>query len=393
MYAFVNEIETHLKEKLIPFWEGLKDKENGGYYGYMGYDLAIDTHYEKGCILNSRILWFFSNAYMLLGEDHLKDAAEHAYKFLKDCCIDKENGGVYWSVTYNGKISDDTKHTYNQAFAIYALSSYYDAVKDEEALKIAEELFNLIEEKCTDEYGYLEAFSRTFEPAGNDKLSENGVMANKTMNTLLHVFEAYTEYYRASHNEKAAARLRFMLDIFKNNVYNEKLGRQEVFFDQKYTPLIDLYSYGHDIETAWLLDRGLEVLGDSGYIEMFAPVTHALAVNIYNHAFVNGSVLNEAENGINDTTRVWWVQAESIVGFINEGMKASGKEESSKYFKAAEALWEYIKEFIIDKREGSEWFWSVNADGEPCQKPIVEPWKCPYHNGRMCIEVVRRMKQ
>ncbi len=393
MYAFVNEIETHLKEKLIPFWEGLKDKENGGYYGYMGYDLAIDTHYEKGCILNSRILWFFSNAYMLLGEDHLKDAAEHAYKFLKDCCIDKENGGVYWSVTYNGKISDDTKHTYNQAFAIYALSSYYDAVKDEEALKIAEELFNLIEEKCTDEYGYLEAFSRTFEPAGNDKLSENGVMADKTMNTLLHVFEAYTEYYRASHNEKAAARLRFMLDIFKNNVYNEKLGRQEVFFDQKYTPLIDLYSYGHDIETAWLLDRGLEVLGDSGYIEMFAPVTHALAVNIYNHAFVNGSVLNEAENGINDTTRVWWVQAESIVGFINEGMKASGKEESSKYFKAAEALWEYIKEFIIDKREGSEWFWSVNADGEPCQKPIVEPWKCPYHNGRMCIETVRRMKQ
>ena len=393
MYAFVNEIETHLKEKLIPFWEGLKDKENGGYYGYMGYDLAIDTHYEKGCILNSRILWFFSNAYMLLGEDHLKDAAEHAYKFLKDCCIDKENGGVYWSVTYNGKISDDTKHTYNQAFAIYALSSYYDAVKDEEALKIAEELFNLIEEKCTDEYGYLEAFSRTFEPAGNDKLSENGVMADKTMNTLLHVFEAYTEYYRVSHNEKAAARLRFMLDIFKNNVYNEKLGRQEVFFDQKYTPLIDLYSYGHDIETAWLLDRGLEVLGDSGYIEMFAPVTHALAVNIYNHAFVNGSVLNEAENGINDTTRVWWVQAESIVGCINEGMKASGKEESSKYFKAAEALWEYIKEFIIDKREGSEWFWSVNADGEPCQKPIVEPWKCPYHNGRMCIEIVRRMKQ
>ena len=393
MYAFVNEIETHLKEKLIPFWEGLKDKENGGYYGYMGYDLAIDTHYEKGCILNSRILWFFSNAYMLLGEDHLKDAAEHAYKFLKDCCIDKENGGVYWSVTYNGKISDDTKHTYNQAFAIYALSSYYDAIKDEEALKIAEELFNLIEEKCTDEYGYLEAFSRTFEPAGNDKLSENGVMADKTMNTLLHVFEAYTEYYRVSHNEKAAARLRFMLDIFKNNVYNEKLGRQEVFFDQKYTPLIDLYSYGHDIETAWLLDRGLEVLGDSGYIEMFAPVTHALAVNIYNHAFVNGSVLNEAENGINDTTRVWWVQAESIVGFINEGMKIPGTDESSKYFKAAEALWEYIKEFIIDKREGSEWFWSVNADGEPCQKPIVEPWKCPYHNGRMCIEVVRRMKQ
>lgn len=393
MYAFVNEIETHLKEKLIPFWEGLKDEKNGGYYGYMGYDLAIDKHYEKGCILNSRILWFFSNVYMLLGEDHLKVAAEHAYKFLKDYCIDYENGGVYWSVTYDGRISDDTKHTYNQAFAIYALSSYYDAVKDEDALKTAEELFNIIEEKCTDQYGYLEAFNRTFEPAGNDKLSENGVMADKTMNTLLHVFEAYTEFYRVSHNEKVAARLRFMLDVFKDNVYNEELGRQEVFFDKKYTPLIDLYSYGHDIETAWLLDRGLEVLGDNGYIKMFAPVTHALAENIYNRAFVNGSVLNEAENGTDDTTRVWWVQAESIVGFINEGMKIPDKEESGKYFKAAEALWEYIKKYLIDTREGSEWFWSVNADGIPYEKPIVEPWKCPYHNGRMCIEVARRMKQ
>lgn len=391
MYAFVNEIETHLREKLIPFWEKLKDTEYGGYYGYMGYDLAVDTHYEKGCILNSRILWFFSNAYMLLGEEHLKDAAVHAYKFLKDYCMDYDNGGVYWSVTYDGKILDDTKHTYNQAFAIYALSSYYDAVKDEEALKTAKGLFNLIEEKCTDEYGYLEAFTRTFEPAGNDKLSENGVMADKTMNTLLHVFEAYTELYRVCHDEKVAGRLRFMLDVFKNNVYNEELGRQEVFFDSKYTPLIDLYSYGHDIETAWLLDRGLKVLGDSKYTEMFAPVTHALAENIYNRAFINGSVMNEAENGVDNTTRVWWVQAESIVGFINEAAKNPGDAE--KYYKAAGDLWEYIKKYIIDKREGSEWFWSADADGNPDKKPIVEPWKCPYHNGRMCIEVIRRMKQ
>ncbi|MFG6395112.1 MAG: AGE family epimerase/isomerase [Lachnospiraceae bacterium] len=394
MYVFVNEIEKHLKEKLIPFWEKLKDKEYGGYYGYMGYDLALDVHYEKGCILNSRILWFFSNAYMLLGEEHLKSAAEHAYKFLKDFCMDYENGGVYWSVTYDGNVLDSTKHTYNQAFAIYALSSYYDAVKDKEALKTAKELFNLIEEKCTDEYGYLEAFTRTFEPAGNDKLSENGVMADKTMNTLLHVFEAYTELYRVCHDENVAARLRFMLDIFKNHVFNEELGRQEVFFDSRYTPLIDLYSYGHDIETAWLLDRGLNVLGDKEYIDMFAPVTHALAKNIYNRAFVNGSVLNEAENGTNDTTRVWWVQAESIVGFINEAEKLDAKKsaESEKYYKAAKDLWEYIKAYIIDKREGSEWYWSVNADGTPYEKPIVEPWKCPYHNGRMCIEVIKRAR-
>ncbi len=390
MYEFVNEIEKHLKERLIPFWEGLKDSEYGGYYGYKGYDLKIDMQYEKGCILNSRILWFFSNAYMLLGEEHLKEAADHAYKFMMDYCMDKEYGGVFWSVTYDGKIKDDIKHTYNQAFAIYALSSYYDAVKDENALKTAKELFELIEEKCTDEQGYLEAFSRTFEPAGNDKLSENGVMADKTMNTLLHVFEAYTELYRVCGDERVAARLRFMLDVFKDKIFNENIGRQEVFFDKDYNTLIDLYSYGHDIETAWLIDRGLLVLGDEKYNKMLAPVTRTLAQNIYERAFVNNSVLTEAENGVNDVVRVWWVQAESIVGFINEGQKPG---DGAKYFEAAGQIWEYIKTYFIDKRDGSEWFWSVNEDGSPTKKPIVEPWKCPYHNGRMCIEVIRRMKQ
>lgn len=390
MYAFVNEIEKHLKERLIPFWEGLKDSEHGGYYGYKGYDLKTDMQYEKGCILNSRILWFFSNAYMLLGEEHLKEAADHAYKFMMDYCMDKEYGGVFWSVTYDGKIKDDIKHTYNQAFAIYALSSYYDAVKDENALKTAKELFEIIEEKCTDEQGYLEAFSRTFEPAGNDKLSENGVMADKTMNTLLHVFEAYTELYRVCGDERVAARLRFMLDVFKDKIFNENIGRQEVFFDKDYNTLIDLYSYGHDIETAWLIDRGLLVLGDEKYNKMLAPVTRTLAQNIYERAFVNNSVLTEAENGVNDVVRVWWVQAESIVGFINEGQKSG---DGAKYFEAAGQIWEYIKTYFIDKRDGSEWFWSVNEDGSPTKKPIVEPWKCPYHNGRMCIEVIRRMKQ
>lgn len=390
MKAFAEEIKEHLETKLIPFWEGLADKEYGGYYGYMGYDLAVDRKYEKGCILNSRILWFFSNAYLVLKDEKLQEDARHAYEFMKQYCLDKEYGGIYWSVTYDGKILDSTKHTYNQAFAIYALSSYYDASGDGEALKLAFELQNLIENYCTDEYGYLEAFDRTFAPVQNDKLSENGVIAEKTMNTLLHVMEAYTELYRVSKEEAVAGRLRFMLDLIAEKIYNPVLGRQEVFFDRQWNSLIDLYSYGHDIEAAWLVDRVLEILDDPEYTAKISPITRTVTENIYHRAYVDHSLLNEAQNGVPDTTRVWWVQAEAIVGFVNGYQK---DKEKSCYLKTAEELWEYIDSYVIDKREGSEWFWSVDAEKKPMEKPIVEPWKCPYHNGRMCMEVIRRLGQ
>lgn len=385
---FATEIKEHLVNDLIPFWQGLKDEENGGFYGYLSYDLKLDKKAVKGCILNSRILWFFSNAYMVLGDPSLLESATHAYQFLKEHCVDDEFGGVFWSLTYDGKPEDTTKHTYNQAFSIYALASYYDASKNPEALEIAWKLYDLVESKCKDEYGYLEAFTRSFEPEENDKLSENGVIAEKTMNTLLHVFEAYTELYRVTKEEKVAKQIRFMMDIIKDKVFNKEIGRQEVFFDRTWNTLIDLYSYGHDIETAWLVDRGLEVLDDEAYTNMLSPITKTITENIYNRAYIDHSLVNESENGVVDTTRVWWVQAEAVVGFLNGYQKQGDK----KFLDASVDIWNYIKKYFIDKRNGSEWFWSVKEDHTPDEKPIVEPWKCPYHNGRMCFEVLRRMK-
>ena len=385
---FATEIKEHLVNDLIPFWQGLKDEENGGFYGYLSYDLKLDKKAVKGCILNSRILWFFSNAYMVLGDPSLLESAAYAYQFLKEHCVDDEFGGVFWSLTYDGKPEDTTKHTYNQAFSIYALASYYDASKNPEALEIAWKLYDLVESKCKDEYGYLEAFTRSFEPEENDKLSENGVIAEKTMNTLLHVFEAYTELYRVTKEEKVAKQIRFMMDIIKDKVFNKEIGRQEVFFDRTWNTLIDLYSYGHDIETAWLVDRGLEVLDDESYTNMLSPITKIITENIYNRAYIDHSLVNESENGVVDTTRVWWVQAEAVVGFLNGYQKQGDK----KFLDASVDIWNYIKKYFIDKRNGSEWFWSVKEDHTPDEKPIVEPWKCPYHNGRMCFEVLRRMK-
>ena len=383
------EIKNHLVSAIIPFWKNLRDDEFGGYYGYMDYDLKLNKKAEKGCILNSRITWFFSNAYTLLKDESLLEEADHGYAFLKDHCIDKENGGIYWSMNYDGTPLDTTKHTYNQAFCIYALSSYYEASGKKEALDLAKELFAMIEGKCTDDQGYLEAFTRDFKPESNEKLSENGVLAEKTMNTLLHVLEAYTELYRVSKDEAVKERLEWIMDVFADKVYNPQLKRQEVFFDKNYNSIIDLHSYGHDIETAWLMDRTLEVVNEESYTKKISPITKTLTENIYNVAFDGRSLSNECDKGVVDTNRVWWVQAETVVGFLNGYEKDPSK---TQYKEAAEATWQFIKDYVIDKRSGSEWFWLVRQDGTPVEgEPIVEPWKCPYHNGRMCMEVMRRL--
>ncbi len=380
------EFKNHLIEKIIPFWKNLKDNKNGGYYGYMDINLKIDKNFSKGCILNSRILWFFSNAYTTLKDESLLEYAEHAYYFLKNSCLDNKNGGVYWAVTYDGKEEDTTKHTYNQAFAIYALSSYYEVTKDKEALDIAYKLYNLIEKKCRDELGYKEAFTIDFKPKINEKLSENGVIAEKTMNTLLHILEAYTELYRVDRKEEVANKLKVILNTLKDKVYNKKLGRQEVFFDREWNSLIDLYSFGHDIETAWLVDRTLEIINDEKYTKELSKITRELTKNIYEVAYRDSSLLNEAECGKLNTKRIWWVQAEAVIGFYNGYEKTKNK----KYLEASINIWEYIKEFLVDKRDESEWFWSLDDNRKPSKDPIVEPWKCPYHNGRMCFEIINR---
>ena len=384
----VKEVRAHLEQGILPFWESLMDTKNGGYIGYVGHDLKRDPESVKGCILNSRILWFFSQASLTLEKPELLVYAKHAYEMLCRMC-DIWNGGVFWSLNADGTVADSTKHTYNQAFAVYALSCYARAAKCPGALEKALLLFDLIEDKCTDSIGYLEAQTADWKPESNEKLSENGVMAEKTMNTLLHVLEAYTELLRASGDARVRERLIFILNTLQDKIYNPERHRQEVFFDREYHSILDLHSYGHDIETSWLADRALEVLGDETLTARIRPILMDMAEETRRTAFTDHGFANECDRSRVDTDRIWWVQAEAVIGFLNAWQKTG----DAGFRAAAEQQWCYIRDVMIDRRTGSEWFWGVDEHGVPdTDKPIVDPWKCPYHNGRMAFEVIERSR-
>lgn len=384
------DFRRHLEEDIIPFWNKMEDNENGGFYGYADSEGNPDKNSVKGCILNSRILWFYSAAYKLLKKPELLEKAEHAFRFLTEHFYDSRYGGVFWSVKADGTPEDTTKHTYNQAFAVYALSVFYQASGKKDALNLAYNLFQLMESKCRDSEGYFEAFSRDFSPVSNEKLSENGVDAQRTMNTLLHVLEAYTELYRADEFYAVSDAIRGILRIFKFKVYDNDKKICRVFFDKSYNSLIDLESYGHDIEASWLIDRACEVLEDKAYYSEMRPIIEGLAdgalkngIDAQNHA-----MNNECESGEVNAKKVWWVQAEAVTGFYNA---FKNQPERAEYLTISEKVWDYIQNFVIDKKTG-EWIEDISPDNsvKPHQA-LAHAWKCPYHNGRMCIEMIGRL--
>lgn len=389
MAVLVNECKKELTERIIPFWNKLRDDKNGGFYGFVDNDLKVDKKADKGVILTSRILWFYSAAYMTLEDEALLGNARHAFEFLKKC-VDKKNGGVYWMMTYDGKPADTMKHTYNQAFAVYALSQFYLASKEQTALDLALELFRTIEEKCTDDIAYLEAMSIDWKIVPNDALSENGLMADKTMNTVLHLIEAYTVLLKAcndSESVRVEERLLFLLEIAKNKIFNGEKNCLRVFFDKELNEIGNIHSYGHDIEATWLIDRACEVIDDRRLMADWRFINLRIAENILDIAFENGAVNNERENDKIDKKRVWWVQAESVVGFVNAFQQGGER----KFIDAAETVFNWIETKQTDRRENSEWWGEVTFEGEPMQTVnMVNPWKCPYHNGRMCIEIINR---
>ena len=378
------EIREHLEKKILPFWEKLYDAEYGGFYGRVDETLSTDRKAFKGCILNSRILWTFATAAMEPGREELRKTADHAYAFLKKF-LDPEHGGVYWSLTYDGKPLDTTKHTYCQAFAVYGLAAYYRLTGSREALGIAMELVRLLGTVFRDEGGYLEALRADFSPESNEKLSENGVMASRTMNTLMHVLECLAELYRANPDENVRKMGEEALECFLHTFRNPQKKRLEVFCDNEYRPLLDMQSYGHDIEGSWLIWDAAETFLPEERREPWRQMCMELLESATERAFTDHGLDYEIVNGTVNTTRAWWPQAEAMLGF-EFGWRMTGDRA---WLGRMRKQWDYILREIVDPRPDGEWRNEIREDGTSIGKDIVDEWKCPYHNGRMCLRLIR----
>lgn len=387
IYDLRKKAEEELLNNLGPFWLKLIDNENGGFYGEVTYDLKVNKTSEKGGIQTSRILWFFSAAYCATKNEEYKKAATHAYEFLRDKLIDKEFKGVYWMVDYLGNPIDTRKHVYCQSFAIYALSEYYKATKDKQALDLAMNLFSLVKNIGfnKENSAYLEEFDREWNITPNEMLSENGVIAEITTNTHLHVLEGYTNLYSVTNNRVVGERLKELIYTFYNKIYDKEQHLLKIFFDSEWNTIIDVKSYGHDIEASWLIDDAYKALNlkDESIEKMIIDIAYNIKAQIQE----DGSLINESENGVKDYTRVWWVQVEAMVGYLN----AYERTHDESFLNIVNNLMTYTMKNMVDPREGGEWYWSIEPNGKPTERSVIEPWKTPYHNGRFCLEFMKRI--
>lgn len=398
------EVEACLHDNILSFWLKLQDEENGGFYGQMKGDGTLVPEANKGCILNARILWAFSCAYRVTGRTEYLAAATRAKDYILEHFIDHEYGGAYWELDYLGRPVDTKKQFYAIGFCIYGLSEYVRATNSrlgdspscrlgDDALKAAISLFHSIEEHSLDTIhnGYIEACTREWGEIADMRLSELDANYPKSQNTHLHIIEPYANLYRVWKDERLEKALRNLIDIFCDKILNPETHHLDLFFENDWTRGAGaLESYGHDIECSWLMHEAALVLGDKDVLAKVEPIVQLVAKASEKGLNADGSMVHEAnlDTGYVDTDRHWWVQAETVVGFYN----------IYQHFGDATALdkalncWTYIKENLIDN-EGGEWFWSRDPERNINRKDDKAGfWKCPYHNSRMCLELMERIR-
>lgn len=394
-----DEVTACLNDNILSFWLRMQDEENGGFYGQMTGEGTLVKNANKGGILNARILWAFSAAYRATHRPEYLTAATRAKDYILKYFVDKEFGGTYWELDCKGNPVDTKKQFYAIGFTIYGLSEYVRAVRtlgtktedENEALDAAIALFNVIEEHSFDkEYnGYIEACTREWQPIEDMRLSDLDENYPKSQNTHLHIIEPYANLYRIWKDERLEKALRNLIFIFTDKILNPETHHLDLFFENDWTRGAgQLESYGHDIECSWLMHEAALVLGDKEVLAKVEPIVQEVAKASEKGLNADGSMIHEANltKGTMDADLHWWVQAETVVGFANIYQYFGDESALDKAIKC----WQYIKDNLIDNENG-EWHWSVRRDGTlNTTDDKAGFWKCPYHNSRMCIEIMER---
>jgi mannobiose 2-epimerase len=403
---FSRAVRNELQNNLVPFWlERSVDSEYGGFIGQMSNNGTIDPRAPKGLILNARILWTFSALYRFnrdpisqnsakwepSKDNRCRDMARRAYDYLEAYFWDSRHGGTFWQVDFQGHPLNDKKKIYGQAFYIYALAEYFQAFEADPAIKLARQVYDLIETNSRDKVyrGYIEVCNRNWSVAEDLRLSEKDMDEKNSMNNHLHLLEAYTNLYRIWPDTGLRERLKELIDLFDQQIVDPASGHLNHFFDETWQPKSYNYTFGHDIEASWLLCEAAEVLENLNITSQARRLALRLArITLAEALDDDGGLCYEGKAGkVTDPNRQWWPQAESVVGFLN----AYELSSNESFLEAAQKAWIFIENYFIDKTNG-EWFWRIDRNGRPDPaEPKVSQWKGPYHSVRACLEIIRRL--
>jgi mannobiose 2-epimerase len=397
--SWAGQFRDELVGDILPFWmRHAVDRQNGGFFGMIDCDLNIRKEAPRASVINARILWTFSAASRLIGAEY-RETADHAYDYLVNKFWDTKYGGLFWMLDHRGNPVSMRKQIYAQAFGIYALAEYFRATGDAASLDFARRLFWTIEDHSYDSVfqGYLEARDRDWHELDDMRLSEKDLNSPKSMNTHLHVMEGYTNLLRVWRDPALEAKQADLLILTMDRIVDPSTGHFRLFFDKRWNSLSDHVSFGHDIEGSWLLVEAAKVLGDAGLIERARKLAVTMAKTVYEQGLDrDGSLFYEADaqGQISDPKKHWWAQAEAVVGFYN-AYQISGE---AHFLEAAHLAWDYIEAKVVDKTHG-EWHAKLTPEGLPLTAKedsdacLAGPWKCPYHNARVCYEMIERLEK
>jgi mannobiose 2-epimerase len=389
--AWRDEIRTEW-QSILQYWIlHIPDRENGGFVGRIDeHDRSVHDA-PKGLVLHSRILWTFSSAWRHTGQAICQSMASTAYEYLFTHFVDPVHDGAFWSLDASGSPVDTSKRLYGQAFALYGISEYYNAVGDRAVLDEAIRFYRLIEKYGNDPVhrGYFEAFGRDWTPLGDVRLSDKDANESKSMNTHLHILEAYTSLYRVWRDAGLGDRIRQLLEVFALHIIHSSTAHLGLFFTEDWQPRSNIISYGHDIEAAWLLYEAAVTVGDALWTARISDLALRLADAAAEGLDTDGGLWYEKEGDRLIREKHWWPQAEAMVGFLYAGL-ISGEE---RWTLLSARVWSFIKQYIRHP-QGQEWYWGIGADQIPMPgQDKAGFWKCPYHNSRACVEIVRLLSR